>query len=181
MIDYVSGSFKLSNCKLQVHPSVFVAQNATIVGNVTISQNASVWFGAVLRGDMEPILIGENTNIQDNTVIHVDWKLPAIIGNNVSVGHSVVIHGAKIGNNCIIGMHSTVLSGAEIGDHCIIAAGAVVMQGQVVPPNSLVMGIPAKVKKEIDAETLKMIELNWQIYCDYAKEFYNSPHHKQIL
>ncbi len=181
MIDYVPGLFKLADCKVQVDSSVFIAQNATVVGNVTIAPNASVWFGAVLRGDMEPIFIGENSNIQDNTVIHVDWKMPAVIGKNVSVGHSVVIHGAKIGDNCIIGMHSTILSGAEIGENCIVAAGAVVMQGQVVPPNSLVMGIPAKVKKEIDDATRKMITLNWQIYCEYAREFRHSSHHKNIL
>ncbi len=180
-MDYKSPEiFRLSECRLDIHDSAFIADTASVVGNVRIGMNASVWFGAVLRGDMCPIVIGDNTNIQDNTVIHVDWDMPAIISPNVSVGHSVVIHGAKIGSNCIIGMHSTVLSGAEIGENCIIAAGAVVMQGQKVPANSIVMGIPAQVKKQVDAKTLEHITKNWQIYCEYAKEFRQSVYHKTL-
>lgn len=172
--------FRLNECRLEIDDSAFIANTATVVGNVKIGKNASIWFGAVLRGDMCPIIIGENTNIQDNTVIHVDWNMPAMISPNVSVGHSVVIHGAKIGSNCIIGMHSTILSGAEIGENCIVAAGAVVMQGQKIPANSIVMGIPAQVKKPVDEKTLEMITKNWQIYCDYAREFRQSVYHQKL-
>jgi len=163
-----------------IHDSVFVANNATIIGAVKIGENSSVWFGAVLRCDMGDIAIGRNCNIQDNAVIHVDFGFPTLIEDNVSVGHSAIIHGATVHSNCIIGMHSTILNGAVIGENCIVAAGAIVMEGQVIPPNSLVVGIPAKVKKQADEKILHMIRRNWEIYADFAKEYRKSKFHKSV-
>ncbi len=180
-MDYFPGQFKLAtHPSPKIHDSVFTANSCTILGQVVIGKNSSVWFGAVLRGDMGEISIGENCNIQDNAVIHVDFGFPTIIEDNVSVGHTAIIHGAKIGKNCIIGMHATILNGATIGENCIVGAGAIVMQNQVVPPNSVVMGVPAKVKKPADQSVLDAIRRNWEIYCDHAKEYRNSRYHKSI-
>lgn len=164
----------------KLHDSVFVAHSASVIGDVTAHVGASIWFGAVLRGDMGAIVIGENTNIQDNAVVHVDEGFPSVIGRNVSVGHSAIIHGATIGDDCIIGMHATILNGAVVGKNCIVGAGAVVMQGQHIPAGSIVMGLPAKIKKQADDTTLAMIRRNWEVYCEMAKAYRHSVHHKNI-
>ncbi|MCB0833803.1 MAG: gamma carbonic anhydrase family protein, partial [Bacteroidetes bacterium] len=144
-MDYTPGSFRFELLgQPSVHESVFVAATATLVGDITVAENCGIWFGAVIRSDMAPVKIGRNCNIQDNAVVHVDFGYPTTIGDNVSVGHSAIVHGANIGSNCIIGMHSTIMNGARIGENCLVAAGAIVMQGQVIPPNSVVMGVPAK-------------------------------------
>ncbi len=111
-------------------------------------------------------------------MIHVDFGYPSVIGDNVSVGHLAIVHGAKIGKNCIIGMHSTILNGAVIGENCMIGAGSIVMQNQVIPPNSVVMGVPAKVKKVADEKTLAAIRRNWEIYCNHAKAYRKSKYHQ---
>ncbi|MBL7959957.1 gamma carbonic anhydrase family protein [bacterium] len=179
-LEYELNSFRLDQCgKPDIHDSVFVANTASIIGQVTLAENCGIWFGAVLRSDMAPISIGKNCNIQDNAVVHVDFGFPTLIEDNVSVGHSAIIHGATVRKNCIIGMHSTLLNGAEIGENCIIGAGAIVMQGQVIPPNSIVMGVPAKVKKQADEQTLIAIRRNWEIYCDFAKEYRKSKYHRR--
>jgi carbonic anhydrase/acetyltransferase-like protein (isoleucine patch superfamily) len=180
-MDYQIGSFKIGAlAKPRIDVTVFVARTATVLGDVTVGPNASVWFGAVLRGDMGPITIGENTNIQDNAVVHVDFGFPTVIGRNVSVGHSAIIHGASIGDDCIIGMHATILNGARIGAGCIVGAGAIVMQGQEVPPGSIVLGIPAKFKKHADDETRAMIRRNWEIYADFARQYRHSDFHREF-
>ncbi len=181
-MEYVLNSFRLSQCgKPKIHDSVFIANTASVIGDVTVAENSGIWFGAVLRSDMAPITIGRNCNIQDNAVVHVDFGFPALIEENVSVGHHAIVHGATVRKNCIIGMHATILNGAEVGENCLVAAGAVVMQGQVIPPNSVVMGIPAKVKKPADEHTLTAIRRNWEVYCDFAKEYRRSQHHKNHL
>jgi carbonic anhydrase/acetyltransferase-like protein (isoleucine patch superfamily) len=178
-LEYQLNSFRLANCKRpEIHDSVFIANTASLIGEITIAENCGIWFGAVIRSDMAPITIGKNCNIQDNVVVHVDFGFPTLIEDNVSVGHSAVVHGATIRKNCIIGMHATILNGAEIGENCIVGAGAIVMQGQVIPPNSVVMGIPAKVKKQADDSTLTAIRRNWEIYCDFAREYRQSKYHK---
>lgn len=172
--------FRLSDCGWPaIHDSVFVAQSASVIGDVVVAANASIWFGAVLRGDMGRITVGENTNIQDNAVVHVDDGYPSTIGRNVSVGHSAIIHGATIKDNCIIGMHATILNGAVVGEHCIVGAGAVVMQDQEIPPGSIVLGIPARVKKPVDEATRIMIRRNWEVYCEFAREYRQSSHHRK--
>ncbi len=133
--------------KPKIHDSCFVAPNATIVGDVEIDEGCGVWYGAVIRADLNPVRIGKGSNVQDNVVIHVSAKNSVKIGENVSIGHLAMVHGAKIGNNVIIGINATVLDGAEIGDNCIIGANALVTSGMKVPPNSLVVGVPGKVVK----------------------------------
>jgi carbonic anhydrase/acetyltransferase-like protein (isoleucine patch superfamily) len=178
-LEYVPNAFRLSSCgRPNIHDSVFVAHTASVIGNVTIAENAGVWFGSVIRSDMAPITVGKNCNIQDNAVIHVDFGFPTVIEENVSVGHGAIIHGATIRRNCIIGMHATILNGAEIGENCLVAAGSIVMQGQVIPPNSVVMGVPAKVKKPADEQTYLAIRRNWEVYRDFAKEYRHSKYHR---
>ncbi len=136
--------------KPKVHPSAYIAPTAVIVGDVTIEEGVSVWDGAVLRGDVSYIRVGKNSNVQDNVVIHVSHNVPTIIGENVTLGHLAMVHAARIGNNVIIGIHAVVLDKAEVGDGSVIGAGAVVTPGTKIPPNSLVLGIPAKVVRQGD-------------------------------
>jgi carbonic anhydrase/acetyltransferase-like protein (isoleucine patch superfamily) len=136
-----------------VAEDAWIAPSATLVGRVTIGPNASVYFGAVLRGDVNSISLGEGSNIQDNVAVHCDDDKPTVIGRGVSIGHAAVVHGCTIGDDCLIGMNATVLSGAVIGNESLIAAGSVVLEGTVIPPRSLVAGVPGKVRRELtDAE-----------------------------
>lgn len=136
-----------------IHPDAFVADGARVLGGVTLGERASVWYNAVVRGDVETIRIGACSNIQDGVAVHVDAAHPAVIGAYVSVGHNAVVHGCTIGDGSLIGMGSVVLSGAVIGAESLVAAGAVVLEGTHIPPRSLVAGVPAKVRRELtDAE-----------------------------
>jgi carbonic anhydrase/acetyltransferase-like protein (isoleucine patch superfamily) len=128
----------------------FVAPSASVMGRVFLGKNVSVWFGAVIRGDVEDIKIGENSNIQDLSVLHADPGHPLEIGKNVTVGHKVILHGCSIGDNSLIGINSVILNGAKIGKNCLIGANSLVTEGMEIPDYSLVMGSPAKVKKELD-------------------------------
>ncbi len=152
-----------------IHPDAFVAPNATVLGRVTVAREASVWFGCVIRGDIEPITIGEQTNVQDNTVVHIDPGFPTIIGARVGVGHRCLIHGCVIEDDCLIGMGSTVLSGAVIETGSVIAAGALITEGTRVPAGSLVMGAPAKVVRPVDDELRSRIEQTWRDYLELAR------------
>lgn len=134
-----------------VDATAFVAAGVVLAGNVTIEPGAGVWFNAVLRSDSEPIVIGEGSNIQDNCSGHVDMGFPLTVGRNVSVGHNAVLHGCTVEDNVLIGMHATVMNGAVIGAGSLVAAGALVLEGTVIPPNSLVAGVPAKVRRETTA------------------------------
>ncbi|MCD7749217.1 MAG: gamma carbonic anhydrase family protein [Oscillospiraceae bacterium] len=131
----------------------FVAETAAVIGDVTIGEDSSVWYGAAVRGDYEPITIGCRTNIQDNATIHNDMGNPVVIGDDVSVGHNAVVHGATLENGVLVGMGAVVLDKAVVGEGSLIAAGAVVTKGTVIPPNSLVIGIPAKVVKTLSPGT----------------------------
>ncbi|MCG2826758.1 MAG: gamma carbonic anhydrase family protein [Thermoplasmatales archaeon] len=153
---------------MKIHPSCFIAENATIIGDVTIEENCSVWYNAVIRGDRNAILIGRGSNIQDNVVVHVTKENPTIIGENVSVGHAAVIHGGKIGSNCLIGMSATVLDGAEIGDGSLIGACALVTKNMKIPENSLVLGVPGKVVRK-DEKLINMIIRNAEVYRELAE------------
>ena len=136
-----------------IDPSAYIADNATVLGYITIGADSSVLFGAVLRAEHMPMIIGQRTNIQDNCILHVEEGLPVVIGDDVTVGHGAILHGCTIGNNTLIGMGAIVLNGAKIGDNCIVGAGALVTGGTVIPDGSLVVGSPAKVKRPItDAE-----------------------------
>ena len=137
------------NRRPRIGRNVFIAPTAVIIGDVTIGDNASVWFGAVLRGDMAPIRIGDNTNIQDNCTVHTDADTPATIGRNVTVGHNAVVHGCTVADNCLIGIGAVVLNRARIGKGSVVAAGSVVREDQRVEPAQLVAGTPAQVKRAL--------------------------------
>lgn len=148
---------------------VFIADNARVIGRVELGDEVSVWFGAVLRGDIDEIKIGNRTNLQDNVVIHVDKNSPCTIGDECIIGHGAIVHGAKLANNVLVGMHATVLNDVEIGEYSIIGAGAVVSQGVKIPPFSLVLGVPGKVVKTYDESIKARIRQNAQNYIDLSK------------
>ena len=130
----------------------WIAPNAVVAGNVILKKNASVWFGAVLRGDNEPIIVGENSNIQDNSVCHTDMGSPLTIGANVTVGHMVMLHGCTIGDGALIGIGAVVLNGAKIGKNCLVGAGALITEGKGFPDGVMILGSPAKVARELSPE-----------------------------
>ncbi|WP_428075584.1 gamma carbonic anhydrase family protein [Candidatus Avelusimicrobium luingense] len=143
--------------------SCFVHKSAVIIGEVTLGENVSVWPCAVLRGDIASITVGDNSNIQENACVHVNYDAPAVIGKGVSVGHGAVVHGSKIGDNCLIGMNAVVME-SEIGPNCIIGAGAVVPAGKNIPAGSLVMGVPAKIVRQLDEDEVNAIMKNARDY-----------------
>ncbi len=156
---------------LKIDDSVFIAKNTNICGKVSIGKNSSVWFQSVLRGDVDEIIIGKNTNIQDGCVIHCVEGFPTILGDNVSLGHGVIIHGATIEDNVLIGMKAVVLTGAKIGKNSLIAAGAVVSENMIIPPNSLVVGLPAKIKKEINQDQITLINKTAESYIKLSRMY----------
>lgn len=151
-------------------PGAYVHPAAVLSGAVTLGENVSVWPCAVLRGDIAEILVGENSNIQDNACVHVNYNCPAVIGRGVTVGHGAVVHGSKIGDNCLIGMNAVVLE-SEIGPNCLIGAGAVVTAGKHIPAGSLVMGVPAKVVRELTEDEINGMLQNAREYVRLAKEY----------
>lgn len=148
----------------QVADSAWVAPNATLAGSVVISEGASVWYGAVLRADNEPISIGARSNVQDNCVFHVDKGQPVQLGEGVSVGHGAVIHGATVEDHVLVGMGAIIMNGAVIGSESLIAAGALVSEGAVIPPRSLVAGVPGKVRRELSDDEVEALHHNAVIY-----------------
>lgn len=147
----------------------WIAPDAAVIGRVKLERHASVWFGAVLRGDNELILVGENSNVQDGCVLHTDMGAPLTIGANCTIGHKAILHGCSIGDNSLIGMGATILNHARIGRNCLIGANALVTEGKVIPDNSLVIGAPAKVVRELTAEAIAALPRsaegyvrNWQ-------------------
>jgi carbonic anhydrase/acetyltransferase-like protein (isoleucine patch superfamily) len=131
-------------------PECWIAPSAVLIGRVRLKREASVWFGAVLKGDDEPIEIGERSNVQENCVLHVDPGYPLTVGDNCTIGHQAMVHGCTIGSNTLIGMHATILNGARIGRNCLIGASALITENKVIPDNSVVMGAPGKVVREVD-------------------------------
>jgi carbonic anhydrase/acetyltransferase-like protein (isoleucine patch superfamily) len=154
-----------------LHASVWVADTAAVVGNIIMAEGSSVWFGAVLRGDNEPIKIGARSNVQDNSVLHSDPGQPLLIGEDVIVGHQAMLHGCTIGDGCLIGIGATVLNGAQIGAGSIIGAHALVTENKVIPPNSLVVGAPGRVMKTLGEAEAKMLKLNADVYVANAQRF----------
>jgi carbonic anhydrase/acetyltransferase-like protein (isoleucine patch superfamily) len=154
-----------------VHPSVFLADGAYVIGDVHLSQDVNVWFNAVVRGDINAIRVGERSNIQDGAVLHVTRHLPIEIGANVTVAHRVLLHGCRIGSSSLIGMGAIILDKAEIGEQCLVAAGAVVRERSVIPPGTLVVGVPARVVRELTDEERQLILQSASNYIDYARSF----------
>jgi len=152
----------------QVPETAWAAPNATLLGKVTLGESASVFYSAVLRGDMDTITIGERSNIQDGCVAHTDPGHPVVVGAGVSVGHRAVLHGCTVEDDCLIGMGAVVLNGAVVGAGSLVAAGAVVTEGMQIPPGSLVAGVPAKVRKELDEEAIESLRQNARTYVDLA-------------
>jgi carbonic anhydrase/acetyltransferase-like protein (isoleucine patch superfamily) len=150
--------------KPKVDPTAFIAPGAVVMGDVTLGARASVWYHAVLRGDMAPIVVGEATNLQDATVVHVDEGKPALIGARVGVGHRVILHGCTVEDECLIGMGAILLNDVHVGTGSVVAAGAIVPEGMRVPPGSLVMGVPARVVRHVDAGLRARITGTWQHY-----------------
>lgn len=148
---------------------IYVAPTAVLVGDLTVSEGASVWHGAVLRGDFDAVAIGRDSNVQDNAVLHVDRGLPCSIGDHVTVGHAAVVHGSIIGDDSLVGMNATINSGARIGRGSLVAAGAVVRESAEFPEGSVIGGVPAKVLRTVDETLAKRIELSWKIYRELAK------------
>ena len=149
----------------------FVAQSADIIGDVTAEENSSIWYNCTLRGDISPIRIGRNSNVQDNSVIHVNHETPTIIGNNVTIGHRVLLHACTIEDGCLIGMGAIILDNSVIGRESIVGAGALVTMGKKFPPRSLILGSPAKVVRSLTEEEVEGIKKNTQGYVDISKEY----------
>lgn len=147
----------------------FIARTASVMGNVTFGEDVSVWYGVVIRADVEAIIIGDRSNIQDTAVLHADPGDPTVIGNDVTVGHGAIIHGAIVGDCSLIGMRATILNKAKIGKNCIIGACALVTEGMQIPDNSLVMGIPAKVVRQISEQQAIMLKMSALHYVEMAK------------
>ena len=151
--------------------AAFVAESADIAGEVYMEENASVWYNVSIRGDLKPVYIGKNSNVQDNSVIHVAHEFPARIGEGVTVGHGVILHACTIGDNSLIGMGAIVLDGSSIGEESIVGAGALVTQNKEFPPRSLVIGSPAKVARSLSDEEVASIRKNADEYVELAKEY----------
>ena len=152
-----------------IHPTAFIASTAAVMGDVTLGEYASVWYGAVLRGDMAPIVIGAQSNIQDGTIVHVDERVPCRVGNRVGVGHRVILHGCVVEDDCLIAMGSILLNGVVIGSGSVVAAGAVIPEGMRVPPGSLVMGVPGRIVRPVDAGLAERVAATWSHYVDEAQ------------
>ncbi|MEN2998941.1 MAG: gamma carbonic anhydrase family protein [Brevinematia bacterium] len=154
----------------RIHESVYISENVSVIGDVEIGEGSSVWFGAVIRGDISYVRIGKNSNIQDNVVIHVNYDLPTIIGNYVTVGHSAVIHGAIISDFVIIGMGAIVLDGAKVGSNVIVGAGTIIPPRVEIPSGVMVLGTPAKVIRELSQIEIDHIKQNANDYVLLGKE-----------
>ena len=152
----------------EVASSAWVAPGACVIGDVRLAEQSSVWYGAVLRGDTEPIRVGARTNIQDGCVLHADPGFPAIVGDDCVVGHKAIVHGCEIENGCLVGMGATILNGAKIGEGSIVAAGALVPEGREYPPRSLIVGIPAKAVKDVTGEQTEDIARGVREYVERA-------------
>jgi len=154
-----------------VSKASFIAESAYIIGDVVLEEGVSVWYGAVLRGDIHEIRVGKLSNVQDNVVIHVTKDLwPTIIGERVTVGHMAMLHGCTIEDDVLVGIGAIVLDGAVVGKESVIGAGALVPPGMKVPPGSVVMGVPAKVVRKVTEKDLELIEYSWKAYVEHAKE-----------
>jgi carbonic anhydrase/acetyltransferase-like protein (isoleucine patch superfamily) len=163
--------FELDGVRPELHPESWVAESATVLGRVVMKQNSSVWFGATVRGDNDPVIIGEGSNVQDGSVLHTDVGQPLTIGSNVTIGHMVMLHGCTIGDNTLIGIGSVVLNGAKIGKNCLIGANSLITEGKVIPDGSMVMGAPGKVVREVSEQQLQFMVAGSHHYVENWKRY----------
>ncbi len=150
--------YQLDDVTPDVHPSAWVADSAQVMGRVSLAENASVWYGAVLRGDNDSISVGRNSNVQDGSVLHTDHGSPLVIGEDVTIGHQVMLHGCTVGDCTLVGIGSVVMNGARIGRHCIVGAGALITEGKQFPDGVLIVGSPAKVVRELTVEQIARLQ-----------------------
>ena len=163
--------YELDGVAPRVAASAWVAETAQVIGNVVLGENASVWFGTVVRGDTEAITIGAGTNIQDASVLHADFGQPLVVGERVTVGHQVMLHGCTIGDETLIGIGAIVLNGARIGKNCLVGAGALVTEGKEFPDGSMIIGSPAKAVRELGPEHIEGLRQSARHYMDNARRF----------
>jgi carbonic anhydrase/acetyltransferase-like protein (isoleucine patch superfamily) len=168
--------YELDNTAPQIAETAWVADSAQVMGAVSLADDVSVWFGCVIRGDTEHITVGEGSNIQDASVLHADHGFPLTIGQRVTVGHQVMLHGCTIGDESLIGIGAIVLNGARIGRHCLVGAGALVTEGKSFPDGSMIIGSPAKAVKQLTAEQIEGLRLSAQHYIDNARRFRDGLH-----
>ncbi|MBM4121323.1 MAG: gamma carbonic anhydrase family protein [Nitrospira sp.] len=162
--------------KPTIAKSAYIEDTAVVIGDVVIGEESSVWFNAVVRGDVHSIRIGNRTNVQDLCMLHVTHDThPLIIGDDVTVGHHVVLHGCTVKDRVLIGMGAIIMDGAVIGENCVVGAGALVTEGTIVPPKSLILGSPAKVKRPVIDEELAWIKESAQNYIEYARQYVSDP------
>lgn len=155
----------------KIDPTSWIANNATVTADVVIEANASIWFGSVLRGDVERIWIGEESNVQDLCCLHADPGMPCTIGKRVTIGHRAIIHGAVIADEVLVGMGAIILNGAVIGSHSIIGAGALISEGKVIPPRSLVVGVPGKIVRQVTDEEVIKLQRSAQRYVEASRRY----------
>ena len=166
--------YQLGNKKIQRHVETWIANNAIVIGDITLKENSSVWFGAVLRGDIENIEVGAGSNIQDNCVLHTDAGFPLTVGKGVTVGHLAMLHGCSIGDDSLVGIGATILNGSKIGKNCIIGANSLIAENKNIPDRSLVVGSPGKVIREVTEEEKKAVFENTKHYQDNWKKYSKS-------
>ena len=163
--------YQLDDLKPAIHDSAWVADSADVMGNVTLSEDSSVWFGVVIRGDSEAITVGKGANIQDNSVLHADHGMPLVIGENVTVGHQAMLHGCTIGDGSLIGIQAVVLNGARIGKNCLVGAGSLVTEGKEFPDGCMILGSPAKAVRQLSPEQIEGLKMSAQHYMDNARRY----------
>lgn len=163
--------YRLGDSRVDLHPQSWVAPNATLVGKIRLDAGANVWFGAVLRGDNELIHVGENSNVQDGSVMHTDMGFPLTLGTGVTVGHNAMLHGCTVGDYSLVGINAVILNGAKIGNYCIIGANTLIAEGKEIPDGSLVVGSPGKVVRELTEQQKKMLEASAAHYVHNAQRY----------
>jgi carbonic anhydrase/acetyltransferase-like protein (isoleucine patch superfamily) len=164
-------TYQLDDISPDVHPSAFVADSAQVMGAVTLAEDSSIWFQAVLRGDNERITIGAGSNVQEGSVLHTDLGFPLTLGERVTIGHGVVLHGCTVGDESLIGIGAVVLNGAVIGKHCLVGAGALVTEGKQFPDGSMILGSPAKVVRQLTPEQIEGLRRSAVHYVDNARRY----------
>ena len=163
--------YQIDEFKPAVAASAWVADSAQVIGKVTLGENSSVWFGVVVRGDNAPITVGAGSNIQDQSVLHTDHDKPLVIGENVTIGHQVMLHGCTIGDGSLIGIQAVVLNGAKIGKNCLVGAGSLVTEGKEFPDDSMIFGSPAKAVRQLSPEQIEGLKMSAESYIANARRY----------